>query len=1254
MSDGRPLLPSLQAADLRRALTDYLATTFALTDDDVRAALSTFLTDPAGGIFRGPFARVRLPFRPAGSTWAVPLDWWPAGFVPYVHQAQAFERLSSKHARPRPTLVTTGTGSGKTEAFLIPLVDHALRMRRAGQRGLKALVLYPMNALANDQAGRLTRLLTSDPRLAGLSAGLYTGEQQGQRTTVSPAGLITSREVLRSDPPDILLTNYKMLDQLLLRGSDRRLWMNAAESLTYLVLDEFHTYDGAQGTDVAMLLRRLGSALGVARAGAPLGDTVPVATSATLGGGSDESLEAMRDFAQTVFGCPFEPDSVVREERLTAAEWVTAQARLVPGAVQRPLPGTGVLAEVVREVASRGPHAVCDALLAALFDADDEGRPLSDADVRRLQRAGRLPALLAGHRLIRRLLEASDRPRSLHDLAGQVLPEDSSPGRADGIAVVEGLLGLLSQARAQAGRMDGEVDGRQLPDIAVQMWVRQVTRVDRRLSPAAAFRWSDDGAHADTEQYLPALYCRHCGRSGWGALRAVTGRAVDASDPAIRRAAVGGDSRFRAMLHTPGEANAAAVAAASGDAVSGDADAASQEGLLCLDTASLERSAKPAREGEPEESTDLPVLALWDDDRAARADTCPSCRQQDGIRFLGSSISTLTSVSLSALFGSAQLDAGEKKTLLFTDSVQDAAYTAGFVQARSHALSLRAALLDTVAALGSVSVDELPRTAVERAGQDAARRYRLVPPALATWSSFRRFWELRGSQAEQASSRRLVEQRLAFDVALELGLNARTGRTLELTGALVVEVDTGSREAMLRTARRALARARERHSLSPEADAAVGAGLDEEKVLAWVRGVLERMRTRGGIRHPWLEPYLQHDGNRWMLTGGRGRARGQGLPAFPPGRPTPAFPTTRTKSDALDSLLGRASWYARWAQRQLHLTARDGGLVTQALLEEAAGQGWVTTRRTDAGALVFALEPAQITARAADAADLGGGRLALRCDVCSTLTPGSPRTIDDLAGAACLRQACPGTLHRAFRGEDYYRVLYASTDMRRVVAHEHTSLLPDKLRLAVEAQFRDGTGPAAPNVLTATPTLELGIDIGDLSTVMLGSLPRTVASYVQRAGRAGRLTGNALVLAYVDGRGQNVRRVAEPLEVIDGEIRPPATYLDAIEIVQRQFVAWLQDRRAGSGCDDPGTAAALFPDTGWGSGSWVGDLLATVAVDPVRLVEEFLGLFGAAVRDDTAQALRTWAGVDAGDRTPPAWRSCFSARPGSIDVKPTI
>ena len=310
------LLPSRQAAQIRSSLVDYLTTTFALSDDEAQRALREFLDDADGGIFRGPYVRARVPFRAAEDGWRDALGWYE-GHTPYGHQAEAFRRLSSTNlgeqpdgsvkTAPLPTLVVTGTGSGKTEAFLYPILDHVIRAKAAGDPGVKALILYPMNALANDQSRRLTELIRGHDALKGVRAAIYTGEgNTGRtRTRVTADGLISDRGTIRSDPPDILLTNYKMLDQLLLRRADQPLLAAAATSLQYLVLDEFHTYDGAQGTDVAMLLRRLGLTLRRLRpAGSPgpvgtgpLGDVTPVATSATLGDDGDPGR--MLEFAET-------------------------------------------------------------------------------------------------------------------------------------------------------------------------------------------------------------------------------------------------------------------------------------------------------------------------------------------------------------------------------------------------------------------------------------------------------------------------------------------------------------------------------------------------------------------------------------------------------------------------------------------------------------------------------------------------------------------------------------------------------------------------------------------------------------------------------------------------------------------------------------------------------------------------------------------------------------------------------------------
>src|SRR5690606_30085300 len=195
-----------------------------------------------------------------------------------------------------------------------PILDHCWRHR--DEPGIKAILLYPMNALASDQARRLAQMLDADDRLrAQVSAGLYVGAK-GRNKTSGPDHLIDDRTILRRSPPDILLTNYRMLDFLLLRPEDRELWQhNGPDSLRYLVLDELHTYDGAQGSDVACLIRRL-----KARVQAREGMVCFVGTSATVAGGGDAGVQELLRFASEVSGGDIFRDAVIAETRQDRAE----------------------------------------------------------------------------------------------------------------------------------------------------------------------------------------------------------------------------------------------------------------------------------------------------------------------------------------------------------------------------------------------------------------------------------------------------------------------------------------------------------------------------------------------------------------------------------------------------------------------------------------------------------------------------------------------------------------------------------------------------------------------------------------------------------------------------------------------------------------------------------------------------------------------------------------------------------------------
>ncbi|GAA4682409.1 DEAD/DEAH box helicase [Pseudonocardia yuanmonensis] len=1225
------LLPTVQAGNIRHSLVDYLTTTFGLTDPGSRDALDRFLGDPESGMFKGPYVRLRLPFRPADEGWRESLEWYE-GFTPYGHQAAAFARLSSfVNERPQPTLVTTGTGSGKTEAFLYPLLDHVLRARREGVTGTKALILYPMNALANDQASRLTKLITGHKALHSVTAALYTGQDDAPRTLVTEDGLITDRGIIRDEPPDILLTNYKMLDQLLLRHADRDIWRRSATSLRYLVLDEFHTYDGAQGTDVAMLLRRLGMTLksywsdedphlGEDDRARPLGRITPVATSATLGDKGDPAV--MLEFAETVFGEPFGPDAVVTESRLAQDEWAAGSTTITSamGLAPRPISELEV--------------AAANAALDDLGD-DPDGGVLARTTFALLY--GQEPEAFAsaGDDLLLRLSQAHPLVAAMTRESGDAISLTALVERVVGPAATPSLAAtgrdsawesLLSRVVAALGHVRATMDRAAL-SVEAHLWVRELTRIDRAADPTAVFRWGDDGPPTgvhDTEDVrpsFPALYCRRCGRSGWGVGLAPVGGSLSTDDDSIRRDHANREGRFRPLMS----------AAAEADAVFGGAAPAA--GLAWFSVRSRELLTTPPAEDDPDlrDGWVLPVLthAGKEADEDSRKDTCPACGQEDGIRFLGSAIATLLSVSLSTLFGSAQIAPSEKKALVFTDSVQDAAHRAGFVQARSHTLTLRAVLREAVAD-GPLTLDGLVDEVIRSAGDKTFARYRLLAPDCADRESFTPFWTTETLRKVPTSVRTRVRKRLALDAMLEFGLNSRTGRTLELTGSAAVGVEAGQPPKMIAAARKVLAGV----AVQTQTDTDDGERPDVV-LLQWVRGLLDRMRSLGAIEHPWFERYRQEDGNRWFVTGGR-PPRSEGMPAFPKGRPAPGYPRIGGSGDpageGLEPVTPPKSWYAQWTSRVLDVSPTDGGRLARLLLDQLVRDGVLSSITSTSGAAVFAIPAGGVVVSPTSADDLAEGRHLLVCSTCRAPVTGSVTTVEQLTDAPCMLVTCTGRLRPSRLAENFYQRLYASPDMRRVVAREHTSLLEDEVRLDYENGFKGAhTSPAAPNVLVATPTLEMGIDIGDLSAVVLASLPRTVASYLQRVGRAGRLTGNALNLAFITGRGEQLPKLGDPLSVINGEVRPPATYLRAEEILRRQYTAHLADEFARDETrPHPNRArGAIGAST---PGTFLGDLISHAETHATEHLTRFLAAF-SSLPADVVESLRDWLATPGGPGT---------------------
>lgn len=226
------------------------------------------------------------------------------------HQQEAITYAKAGHNY----VVTTGTGSGKSLTFIIPIIDAVLRARETSSaRRTRAIIIYPMNALANSQEKEFKKFLDNAPEL-GITVGRYTGQE-------SPA----ARKELADNPPDILLTNYMMLEYLLTRSAkdtDRKVIANCRD-LAFLALDELHTYRGRQGADVALLVRRL-------RITTHSGNMICVGTSATMSSAEDatERRQAVADVASKLFGAPFSTEHIIEESLLRVTSTSVSDAEL--------------------------------------------------------------------------------------------------------------------------------------------------------------------------------------------------------------------------------------------------------------------------------------------------------------------------------------------------------------------------------------------------------------------------------------------------------------------------------------------------------------------------------------------------------------------------------------------------------------------------------------------------------------------------------------------------------------------------------------------------------------------------------------------------------------------------------------------------------------------------------------------------------------------------------------------------------------
>lgn len=863
------MLPSVLAAQLQRGVEDFLRTTFPSSTPHFHGMLDRFFARD-GSVFKGPYVSVQLPFL-HGEHGADYFPKVPLEFPPYAHQAKAFERLSGPDRQS--TLVATGTGSGKTEAFLWPILDHVREHKR--EQGIKAIFIYPMNALANDQAGRIADAVHTIDALEGVRVGLYVGDKTEDPTlTMGPDHVITSRDAMRLDPPDILLTNYKMLDYLLTRPRDGKLWQhNAPETLQYLVVDELHTFDGAQGTDLACLIRRLKSRLEM-----PEDTLCCVGTSATLGGPDDVSK--LQAYAEDVFSEPFGADAVIGEARQSADAFLDeVEYQTLPDADDF----RGLEAD-----AQASPEALVQAHVPLWFDG-------ATVDIRAADGQVQLGKMLRRHAMLHDFLAAlGDEPRPTGELIealGARVPAFSGDADAYHESLLESFLALLAHARSEVETGDGDTLIAPFVQMRVQLWLRELRRMVASVEPEPELTHWDDLPEERRREHLPLVRCLECGAMGWLGIRRQS------------------EQRFRPDLLAIYERYFNSRPTFSFAFPEDDGPAIETDGTrhqLCGHDLYL--SALDASECEACGQDDRLITVFVPQNRTTTQNNrqvgtnhCPYCSATSSLTILGSRAASLASVLISQLFASSHND--DKKLLTFSDSVQDAAHRAGFFEARTYRFNLRSAIQQFIEAQeGPLTLDALPEKLTAHY-REAMGDKRYVSTFIAPDMQWFREYEHLQDTGDFPSGSTLVDdvsRRVSWEVWSAYGFRARIGRTLEKTGSSVAALNEERLEAAAQ-------------QLIPILRNQVGdlRAVTPEEVHRFLRGIAVHLKNQGGIFHPELRTYIERGGDAYVLN------RRNHLPNYGRRFRLPAFVSERS-TKRFDPVLGGStrtgrSWLEAWA-----------------------------------------------------------------------------------------------------------------------------------------------------------------------------------------------------------------------------------------------------------------------------------------------------------------------------------------------------
>ncbi len=1113
------LNPVAYIEKVARSFLRYQLAAYPFSDPDLLAQMRGLLSldhARASPLLRGPYVSLSRPFRAGAPVQQLVNEGLIhphlAERIPsritrfYSHQEKAIRAI----AAGRTTLISTGTGSGKTECFLYPVLTQALELRdESATPGISAVIVYPMNALAEDQLVRIRGMLAG----TGVPFGIYVGKtpereadvagarlragtsradylarvekarRAGTGETVYPAEEACSRQAMRTpgEQPRILLTNVKQLELLLTRQQDIELFADAR--LDHLVFDEAHTFTGAMGAETACLIRRLRSFCNI-----DLGHTRCIATSATIADPKDP--DAARHFAARFFGVPAHEVEAIGED-YEAETW--AEPRVQP------------------LTPDRDPAQLLDECVRAVEDEDGSGSALKQ--VYRALAGTDLPVKtgtewpkalhdqLSRNELVFRLNEELKEPKALKDLPEAL---EKRIGRRVSEAEILAWLTLGAAAR------DNE---RPLLRPVVHSFVRGiggavVSFPEDRKGAQLRLAAKDDADSSGRDAVLanfPVATCTVCGQHYYVAFLK--------DFEFFSKRPSGGEAGVRGTYWEPLDKTNGGKRVLLFDRLLGEADADDDSTAtsrfaplhFCRHCAAAhpeptDRCQACGLEGETVELNAVRQSSK----NPGTLTSCMSCGS-NGRTVLGRyreparPVRAVTVADVHVLTQDMVHHAARPRLLVFCDNRQDAAFQAGWMKDHSRRFRLRALMAKGIEENPGSSVGDLAGYLDDRMEDDESLSRALLPEV---WQVARR---------EGSGGRHMRERRkfLRIQMLREVTLSARQALGLEPWGRMKVQYERLS------------------PSLPWIQRQAFRLGIPAERLRDGVASVLDHFRRRGALLDPEFRVFTRY----W----------GEGSPevqqGFIPSFIKPLGVKLRRGPDE------RKDWVIQW------LSAVGDTTMRQIARKWGEPPDSVTGFLEDLFAVLVEqdlLKPVRLLGQRGkalpnlhDVYQVNGDALRLhpntgvaRCRKCR-------RSITrEVPNGLCPAWRCDGELEWVPEDPDDYNLQLLDQAYAMLRPEEHTAMVPHEHRERLENWFKGDSN--AVNCLVCTPTLELGIDIGRLDSVLMRNVPPLPANYWQRAGRAGRRHRMAVNMTYCRPVSHDRAYFEEPPKLLGGRIDAPA------------------------------------------------------------------------------------------------------------------